>query len=392
MHRADVFASHFPQARQILEAHCPYRVCPLGAHIDHQYGLVTGFALDHGVTLHYAVNDAPSITLHSMNFPGEVRFALQPTLARAHDWGDYARAAAAALMAHGYTLTHGLVGVIEGTLPVGGLSSSAAVVITYLCALCHIHRIALTPPELIALALWAENQYIGLSVGKLDQSCEVYCRKEHLLYLDAQNDHVEQIAQHPGMPPYRLAVLFSGVARALVDSAYNARVDECKAAAYALKAFEGMPYARFADTRLRDVPQEVFEAHQHKLPENWRKRASHYYTEAARVQAGIAAWRRGDLSAFGQAIFASCHSSIYHYECGSPELRTLYEIMLETPGVYGGRFSGAGFKGCCMAVVDPAQAEQIEERITARYLDAFPAYRDSFSIHFCQSADGVHLA
>ena len=128
-----------------------------------------------------------------------------------------------------------------------------------------------------------------------------------------------------------------------------------------------------------------------RLPENFARRAEHFYGECERVSRGVTAWRNGDIHGFGQVIFESGNSSIEKYESGSPELRALHEIMLETPGVYGGRFSGAGFKGCCMALIDPAQKSQIEERITQKYLDAFPEMQGKFSVHFCSTADGVRI-
>ena len=169
------------------------------------------------------------------------------------------------------------------------------------------------------------------------------------------------------------------------------RVDELKSAAYALMAYAGMEYGRFADARLRDVPREVFEQYKDRLPENWRKRAAHFYTEFDRVERGAEAWRRGDLETFGALCFESGRSSIYNYETGSDELITLYDIMRTTDGIYGGRFSGAGFKGCCMALVDPAFRESIEERVTDEYLKVFPGLAGKFSVHFCHSEDGVTL-
>lgn len=390
MNLHEAFDAHFG-GRPADRVYCPYRVCPVGAHIDHQQGPVTGFALDHGVSLAYAPSEQPLIDIYSMNFPGNVRVDMrhEPMLAR--DWGDYARAAIRSLAVHGHSLRRGFSGVVEGTLPIGGLSSSAAVVLTYLTALCRVNDIQPAPVEMVAMALWAERNFIGLNIGKLDQSCEVYCKKDRLLYLDIRDDSIEQILPGKSLPRYKIGIFFSGISRALVGSAYNARVDECKSAAYALKAYAGMPYERFNDTCLRDVPEEVFRQYRDRLPESFARRADHFYGECARVRRGVEAWRRGDIHAFGQVMFESGNSSIAKYESGSPELRALHEIMLDTPGVYGGRFSGAGFKGCCMALVDPVQTAQIEEWIAQKYLDAFPEMRGRFSVHFCDTADGVRI-
>lgn len=260
-----------------------------------------------------------------------------------------------------------------------------------MAALCRLNNITLQETELILLAKRVENEYVGVSCGKLDQSCEVLCRKDHLLYLDTKDDTYELIPTNPFMKPYKIAIFFSGLERSLVGSKYNMRQDECKAAAYALQAFSGQEYGKFADTRLRDVPVETFREYEERLPENWRKRAVHYYEETARAEAGAEAWRRGDLEEYGRLIFESGYSSIYNYESGSPELKTLYDIMGATEGIYGGRFSGAGFKGCCMALIDPEYAEQIEKQVEERYLETYPALTGKYSFHLCESADGVTI-
>ena len=218
----------------------------------------------------------------------------------------------------------GICGVIEGTLPIGGLSSSAAVIIAFLSALCKLNNITLTPREMIDTALIAETDYVGVSVGKLDQSCEVFSKKDHLLYLDTRDDSYELIPTHPNMKPYEIAIFFSGVERTLAGSKFNMRVDECRSAAYALKAYAGMEYGKFKDTYLREVPYEVFLQHKDKLPVNFAKRAEHWFTEFRRVQAGAEAWRRGDIEEYGRLSFESGRSSIYNWETGSPELKTLY--------------------------------------------------------------------
>ena len=191
------------------------------------------------------------------------------------------------------------------------------------------------------------------------------------------------------MKPYKIAIFFSGVQRSLAGSKYNMRVDESRSAAYALKAFSGMEYGKFEETFLRDVPLEVFEKYKGQLPENWRKRAEHWYSEYSRVESAAEAWRKGDIEKYGKLSFESGNSSIYSWETGSPELKKIYEIMLETDGIYGGRFSGAGFKGCCVGIIDPSYQESIERKIKQEYLKEFPEYKDSFSAHFCDSADGV---
>ena len=390
MNAAKAFESIYKKAPQYT-AFTPYRVCPIGAHSDHQLGKITGFSIDKGIYIAYGPKENGIIEIQSLQFQKRAQWHVGATpRTRQNDWADHLRGATIALYKR-YPLHRGLCAVLDGELPIGGLSSSAAVIITYLSALCTMNKISLAPEELIAISKEAENKYVGVSCGKLDQSCEVYCKKNHLLYMDMQDDSYELIPQHPSMKPYKIAIFFSGLERSLAGSAFNMRVDECRSAAYALKAFAGMPYGKFEETNLRDVPYEVYLQHKDKLPENWRKRAEHWYTEYQRVQKGAEAWRRGDIEEFGRLSFESGYSSIYNYETGSPELKKLYEIMTQTPGIYGGRFSGAGFKGCCMALIDPAYEAAILKTVEREYLKAFPHLEGKYSAHICQSADGVNL-
>ena len=149
----------------------PYRVCPLGAHVDHQHGLVTGFAIDKGVDLWFNVREDSKVRLSSMTFEGEVEFDLaKRTEVREKHWGDYARGAKYALKKR-FALSRGIDGVIKGSLPVGGLSSSAAVLIAYVMAFAKANGITLQPFEVVQIASEAEREYIGLNYGILDQSC-----------------------------------------------------------------------------------------------------------------------------------------------------------------------------------------------------------------------------
>ena len=372
-------------------AFCPYRICPIGAHSDHQLGKITGVAIDKGIHIAYGPKTTGIVELRSLNFDKRAQWHVSNVPeTKQNDWADYLRGATVALSKR-YPLKVGLCGVIEGSLPIGGLSSSAAVIIAFLSALCKVNGIYLSEHEMIMTALQAENEYVGVSCGKLDQSCEVYSKKDHLLYLDTKDDSYELIPTNPNMKPYEIAIFFSGVERTLAGSKFNMRVDECRSAAYALKAYAGMEYGKFNETYLREVPYEVYLQYKDRLPENWMKRAEHWYTEFQRVQAGAEAWRQGDLDTYGRLSFESGKSSIYNWETGSPELKALYEIMTHTDGIYGGRFSGAGFKGCCMALIDPAYRESIEQSVTKAYLKVFPELEGKYSVHICHSADGVTL-
>lgn len=369
----------------------PYRVCPLGAHVDHQHGLVTGFAFDMGVDLWFEPTDDGIVRLKSETFQGEVEFDItQPTRVKEGNWGDYARGAKFALKKR-FTLKKGIKGTIKGSLPIGGLSSSAAVLIAYVMAIAKANDIELSKMEVIKIASQAEREYIGLTNGILDQACIALGEKDSLLFLDTDTEQYRIIRKNPRMPDFELAIIFSGLTRSLVSSDYNLRVAECKTAAWNMMAYTGMPLKGLDKTYLRDIPKETFDLTKDKMPPRFARRAEHFYSEYKRVRKGVTAWETGNLQLFGQLSFQSCESSIKNYECGSEELIAIYNIMRQTEGIYGGRFSGAGFKGACIALVDPTKKDEIRQRITEEYLRMFPEYTDSFEIHFCKTDDGARF-
>lgn len=368
---------------------CGYRIAPLGAHIDHQYGHILGCSIDKGIHIAYGKKTSGICEIRSLQFPHRAQFHVNNIPEeKTGDWADHCRGAAKVL-GEKYPLRFGISGIIDGSLPIGGLSSSASVIIAFMSALANVNGIKLGDWELIMLAKKAENVYVGVNCGKLDQACEVLGRKDQWLFLDCSDDSSSLISAPSNMKPYTFAIFFSGLERSLANSAYNLRQDECKAAAYDLLAFAGLPYGKFQDTRLRDVPRPVFDENKDRLPETFRKRATHFFTEDERVLKGVKAWEEGRLEDFGKLVFESGKSSIENYECGCPELIKLYEIMTETDGIYGGRFSGAGFKGCCLAIIDPEKAEEIQRNVEEKYLKAYPNLKGKYLSAICALADGV---
>ena len=369
----------------------PYRVCPLGAHVDHQHGLVTGFAIDKGVDLWFSPSTDGHVHLESKTFDGIIDFDVtQASLMKQGNWGDYARGAKYALRKR-FNLKYGIRGVIQGSLPVGGLSSSAAVLIAYVMAFAKANDISLEPFEVVKIASEAEREYIGLNNGILDQACIALGNKDGLLFLDCDSNEYRVIRRNPGMPDFEIGIFFSGLTRSLVNSDYNLRVFECKTAAWNMLAYLDQPLKTFDRTFLRDIPKATYDQTRIAMPKRFAKRAEHFYSEYRRVRQGVTAWESGNLKLFGKLCFDSCESSIHNYECGSPELISIYEIMRTLPGVYGGRFSGAGFKGACMALVDPACKEDIEQELTRKYLEKFPEYEQTFKVYFVKPDNGARF-
>ncbi len=376
----------------------PYRVCPLGAHVDHQHGLVTGFAIDKGVDLWFDVREDGHVHLESKTFEGIVDFEIDaPSQVKERHWGDYARGAKYALKKR-FELKRGIEGVIQGSLPVGGLSSSAAVLIAYVMAFAKANDITLQPFEVVKIASEAEREYIGLNNGLLDQACIALSKKNQLLFLDCDSNEYRVIpfggvipSEAEGSLPFEIGIFFSGLTRSLVNSDYNLRVYECKTAAWNMLAYTEQPLKTFDKTFLRDIPKATFEKTRIAMPARFARRAEHFYSEYRRVRQGVTAWETGNMKLFGKLSFDSCESSIHNYECGSPELIAIYEIMRSLPGVYGGRFSGAGFKGACIALVDPAYKEEIEKTLTERYLKEFPEYEKTFKVFWVKPDNGARF-
>ena len=147
----------------------PYRICPIGAHSDHNLGKITGFAIDKGIHIAYSPKHNGVIEMTSLQFPKRAQWHIREVGGKTGDWADYLRGATWALQKE-HMLNTGLSGVIEGSLPIGGLSSSAAVILAFLDALCRVNRISLSPQELIRTALSAEKDDVGMNIGTLDQS------------------------------------------------------------------------------------------------------------------------------------------------------------------------------------------------------------------------------
>jgi len=366
----------------------PYRICPLGAHVDHQLGQVTAMAIDRGVRFAYVPLEDGQVHLASADFPGEVNFDLASVPDRQEgDWGNYARGAVKALQKR-FALRQGIAGVTAGRLGEGGLSSSAAVGVAYLMALEEANGLEVTAEENIALDQAIENGYLGLRNGILDQAAILLSKAGHLTHLDCRSGEHALIPQAAVMAPFSILIPFSGLKQALVGTDYNRRVEECAAAAEKLLEAVGRPGE---ESLLGNITAAEYALHRNVLKGAPARRAAHYFSEVDRVVQGTQAWREGDLEQFGRLMTASGESSIHSYECGCEPLIDLYRILVETEGVYGGRFSGAGFRGCCVGLVVPEAAAAAAERIRRSYAEVQPDLAADAPVLICAPADGARF-
>ncbi len=349
----------------------PYRICPLGAHIDHQGGPVLGRTISAGTLLLYLPTDGPEVQLASSQFPGLARFRIGQPIEGGH-WARYAQAAALAL-GQVHTLHRGIRGVVTGSLVGAGLASSASVGLAYLQALAEVNGFDLDRTQLIDLDQALENTFLGLDNGIQDQSAILHGTEGSLVLTDTRQRQAARIPDPPEAAFAAWLVVFSGVSRELtVGGDFNRRVEECRQAARWLQP---------GGLILSDISQETFDRRAGEMPEALRLRAAHFYSEVWRVKAGAQAWRSGDLAQFGALMNLSGESSIHQYQSANEPIIRLQRIVQETPGVYGGRFSGGGGGGCVVALVEREQGQAVAEGILASYKRHFPQHADRAAVY-----------
>ena len=349
----------------------PYRICPIGAHIDHQGGAVLGRTINIGTTLEYEPLDSNEIHIASEQF-GETKFIIGEL--DIDHWARYAQAAARVLK-----VKRGIKAHVNGSFIGSGLSSSASVGFAYLKALTDVNDIQLSDEQLVHLEYELEHDDLNLQIGLLDPLTIVNGRKNALLFMDTITASVSPIPDP--LPNYAWIVVYSGVSRELTKSGFNVRVEECHQAAEAL-----LPNAKI----LSDVPPEIFENRKQNLPENLRKRATHFFTEVDRVHQGTKAWNDADLELFGQLMNQSCASSINNYQSGSEILVELHELISGMDCVYGSRFSGGGYGGCVVALAHRLSVENTCASITEEFSARHPELKPQAFV--AETADGLAIA
>jgi galactokinase/galacturonokinase len=383
---AESFPKYYPVSGKPLRyVIAPYRICPIGAHVDHQGGFVLGRTINAYTVLAYVADDRGEVRLRSTNYPGELYFQLnsigRPVMKH---WGRYARGAAQVLVKN-YAAQRGIQGMLSGTLPASGLSSSASVGLAYLHAFAHVNELALSAWNYIELDRQLENDYLGLANGILDQSIIELSRQDSFIYLDTLTKNSTFVLDDPKQFDYRFLIVYSGYPRDLISTGYNHPVKECKQAAELLGNLEGISGAEI----LSDIPVEVFNSYKEKLPLNLKKRARHYFGEVERVKKGHSAWETGDIEEFGRLMDESCESSIYNYESGNEPIKALHHIFKQTPGAIGSRFSGGGYGGCEIGLVKKECVEEAKEFIENEFKALYPEKRDDMRVFIARFEGGV---
>jgi len=332
------------------------------------------------------------IKVQSLDFPDKEWFHIDHEMEYVPGfWGTYLRGAKQALQ-QDFILKTGLTGMVSGKLPIGGLSSSAAVTTAYLMALADVNGIELSKMDIINYSHWVETEFIGLKNGILDQAANVLSMNNQLMVMDCKTNEAELIQKGDNMPEFEVVVVYSGISKQLISTDFNNRTDELRVAGWVLQDLSDMAITPALEkVHLRNIPRDVYEEYKDQLPERFRKRAARFYTEQARVEKGAQAWKDGDIETFGQQMFESGESSFYQYESGIPEMKTIYDILRQTEGVYGSRPSGAGYRGAVIGLINPAYKESIKKSIDEVYPVKHPEYKDVYAVNFCKTDDGARL-
>ena len=331
-------------------AFAPGRVELLGNHTDYNEGVVLSAALDLGVIVRGERVDDGTITLASEGFE-PVKVAKGETLKRAGTWSDYALGIVAMLRASGVEIG-GFRANFSSTLPVGtGLSSSAAMEVATAMFLREAFGLKLDELAVAKLGRRAENEFVGVGCGLLDQVSSVFGERQHAIYLDCRAETVERIPFPDGVD---LLVVQSGVPHALTGGEYDERRAQCFEAARLL----GVP-------ALRDTNSAALAAA--NLPDVVGRRAAHVVGENERVFEAVELLRTGNIAAFGRLMAASHESSRVNFENSTPELDLLVAIAQLQPGVYGARLTGGGFGGAIVAAVDSQMLDKVEDKILSTY-------------------------
>ncbi len=342
---ATQFAQKFGYTPQV-RAHAPGRLEFIGNHVDYNGGPVLGAAIDRGVQTAAAKRADRRVRIVSSQYDGIVEADLDQLkpLKGPAAWANYPLGVAWALAKNGCAFPVGFDLAVAGDLPAGaGLSSSAALELSTAMALGALFGFHLEKRVLANWCRQAENDFVGVPCGILDQGCSAFGQAGRLVLIDCR---AETFGTVPLPESVRFWVFNTGKKHALLDSMYAARRRECEDALQILRRF--VPQAGcLADLTVADVRH-----HRQALPPAAYSRVLHVTSEITRVQETVQALDRGDLARVGHLLVESHQSSRTLFENSIPELDFLVDELVKVPGVYGARLTGGGFGGAVMALTN----------------------------------------
>jgi galactokinase len=331
----------------------PGRVNLIGEHTDYNGGFVFPMAINRAMYMAIRYRGDNDVHVLSADFHQPARFKVDDFRYIKPHWVEYIKGVANGLKSRGLPLK-GWDGVMLGNVPRGsGLSSSAALELAAAKAFSEVSNFPWDPVEMAVVGQEAENKWVGVNCGIMDQMISACGKAGHAYLLDCRSLEGRHVPLPAGV---KVVILDTGTRRGLVDSAYNQRRQQCEAAA----AFFGVEL-------LRDVSAEQFFAKADALPELTRKRARHVITEDQRTLEAAEVMAAGDAVRLGQLMDESHVSLRDDFEVSNEALNEMVELSRAQPGCYGARMTGAGFGGCAVALVADESVEAFVENVMAQY-------------------------
>jgi galactokinase len=332
----------------------PGRVNLIGEHTDYNDGLVLPMAIDRYIWLAFSPRQDAQVQIHSIEFQETRIFSLNNVQKEQdNNWIEYAKGVAWVLQER-YAQLNGFNAVLHGNVPQGaGLSSSAALELTIMRAFVEISNLSWDNSVMAKLAQQAENKWVGVNCGIMDQLVIAAAQKEHALLIDCRDFKTDAI---PLPKDISVVIMDTATRRGLVDSAYNERRRQCEEAA---KIFNILT--------LREITDEIWQTQQKKFSQDCLKRTRHVITENQRVLDAVTAMRQNDSATLGELMNASHESLRNDYEVSSPHLDIMVNCARNAVGCYGARMTGAGFGGCAVAIVKEMYADDFVAQVTEQY-------------------------
>jgi galactokinase len=376
---SEKFKERFGRAPDVW-SRAPGRVDLMGSHTDYNLGFVMTMTIDRDTWIAARPRPDRIVAIHSLNVDGGGEFDLDHI---EHDpidrWTDYVRGVAQALQEAGYALT-GFDGLIHSTVPFGsGLSSSAAIEMATGVMFQQLGGFTIDPVQLALLGQQAENQFVGVNSGILDQYSSALGQAGCALLLDCKHLASRSV---PIAAEVSIVICDTRTARALAGTEYAERRAQCEAGVRILQ------YWYPAITALRDVTLAQFEAHESDLLAVVAKRCRFIIEENQRVLDLGEALTRGNAAQLRELCAASYADARDLYEIGAPSMAAMMQAMLSAPGVIGARQAGAGFGGCMVALVQRPHIEAFAVHVTRAYQAATQIEPKVYAV---QAAPGAGL-
>ena len=374
-----LFTQHFGADSNAWTVRAPGRVNLIGEHIDYNDGFVLPMAISLETVLRVRPRPDRTVRIFAREFNQTVEFSLD-SMQKQNGWIDYVQGVARELAGASVPL-HGFEGVIESTVPIAsGLSSSAALEVAACLAFTHLAEQPMSPTDVALLCQRAENKFIGVNSGIMDQMAVAACKRDHALLIDCRSLELEHVPFR--LHEYSCVVTDSGAPRELASSAYNERRAQCEEGLAILQEkISGIQ-------SLRDVSTQDLETHGASLPDVVRRRVEHVVGEIERTQQAVASLKNGDLVSFGARMNESDFSLRDLYEVTSPELNWLTDWARAQNGTIGSRMTGAGFGGCTVSLVARDHVDEWMQRLPGEYKTAMG--RDA-RCWVCEAAQGAEV-